>query len=144
MARGTGVVAEMPRTGKKSLQHWKVHSITTFNCHQIRGPPPNELPYFLFRGVRLESTSVLQPLFGPLYQPRIIDDDCGAIGGMRIGRGNRSTQEKIFLQCHFVHHKSHVTWRGLEHRDAAVGSRRLTAWAITRPESRYICLFHVF
>jgi hypothetical protein len=26
-----------------------------------------------------------------LYQPRMIDDDdCGAVGGMRFGRGNRS------------------------------------------------------
>jgi hypothetical protein len=31
----------------------------------------------------------------PLYQPRIIDDDdYGAVGGMRIGRGNRSTRRK--------------------------------------------------
>jgi hypothetical protein len=29
-------------------------------------------------------------------------------------------------QCHFVHHKSHMT--------AAVGSRRLTAWAMARPD----------
>jgi hypothetical protein len=26
-----------------------------------------------------------------LYQPRMIDDDYGAVGGMRIGRGNRCT-----------------------------------------------------
>jgi hypothetical protein len=32
---------------------------------------------------------------GLLYQPRIIDDDdYGAFGGMRIGRGNRSTRRK--------------------------------------------------
>jgi hypothetical protein len=29
-----------------------------------------------------------------LYQPRMIDDDYGAVGGMRIGRGNRSTRRK--------------------------------------------------
>jgi hypothetical protein len=35
-----------------------------------------------------------RPLFGPLYQPRMIDDDdddddeCGAVGGVRIGREN--------------------------------------------------------
>jgi hypothetical protein len=27
-------------------------------------------------------------VFGLLYQPRIIDDECGAVGGIRIGRGN--------------------------------------------------------
>jgi hypothetical protein len=31
---------------------------------------------------------------GLLYQPRMIDDECGAVGGMRIGRGNRSTRRK--------------------------------------------------
>jgi hypothetical protein len=32
---------------------------------------------------------------GPLYQPRIIGDgDCGEIGGMKNGRGNRNTQRK--------------------------------------------------
>jgi hypothetical protein len=29
-----------------------------------------------------------------LYQPRMIDDECGVVGGMRIGRGNRSTRRK--------------------------------------------------
>jgi hypothetical protein len=32
---------------------------------------------------------------GLLYQPRVIGDgDCGEIGGMKIGRGNRSTRRK--------------------------------------------------
>jgi hypothetical protein len=34
---------------------------------------------------------------------------------------------------HLVHHKSHMTRPGLEPRAAAVGSQRLTAWAMTRP-----------
>jgi hypothetical protein len=37
-------------------------------------------------------------MFDLLYQPRMIDDDdddeCGAVGGIRIGRGNHSTREK--------------------------------------------------
>jgi hypothetical protein len=38
---------------------------------------------------------VRRPLTGLLYQPRMIDDDdCGAIRGMRIGRGNRCTRRK--------------------------------------------------
>jgi hypothetical protein len=35
-------------------------------------------------------------------------------------------------QCHFVNHKSHMTRPGLEPRAAAVGSQRLTAWAMAR------------
>jgi hypothetical protein len=32
---------------------------------------------------------------GLLYKPQMIDDgDCGAIGGMKIGRGNRNTRRK--------------------------------------------------
>jgi hypothetical protein len=43
------------------------------------------------------------------YQPHMIDDDdCGEIGGMRIGRGNLSTWKKC-AAVHFVHHKSHMT-----------------------------------
>jgi hypothetical protein len=37
---------------------------------------------------------VLRPLIGLLYQPRMIDDVCGAVDGIRIGRGNRSTRRK--------------------------------------------------
>jgi hypothetical protein len=38
-------------------------------------------------------------------------------------------------QRHFVHHKSHMTRPGLEPRAAAaVGSQRLTAWAMARPK----------
>jgi hypothetical protein len=38
---------------------------------------------------------LLRPLTGLLYQPRVIGDgDCGEIGGMKIGTGNRSTRRK--------------------------------------------------
>jgi hypothetical protein len=36
-------------------------------------------------------------------------------------------------QRHLVHHKSHMARPGLEPRAAAVGSQRLTAWAMARP-----------
>jgi hypothetical protein len=39
----------------------------------------------------------------------IDDDECGAVGGMRIVKGNRSSWKKNPPQCHFVHHKSHMT-----------------------------------
>jgi hypothetical protein len=38
---------------------------------------------------------VCRPLSGRLYQPQMIyDDECDAVSGMRIGRGNRSTRRK--------------------------------------------------
>jgi hypothetical protein len=53
--------------------------------------------FFIFlSGVRL-SPLVTAATTGLLYQPRRIDDgDCGAINGMKIGRGNRSTRRKSF------------------------------------------------
>jgi hypothetical protein len=58
------------------------------------------------------------------------DDDCGEIGGIKIGMGTEVLGENL-PQRHFVHHKSHVTTR-VWTRAAAVGSQRLTAWAMAR------------
>jgi hypothetical protein len=45
-------------------------------------------------GVRLSPLGTAATT-GLLYQPQMIDDgDCGAIGGMKFGRGNRSTRRK--------------------------------------------------
>jgi hypothetical protein len=38
----------------------------------------------------------------------VIDGECGAVGGMRIGREIEVLGEKL-PQYHFVHHKSHMT-----------------------------------
>jgi hypothetical protein len=53
-------------------------------------------------------------LVGLLYQPRMIDDDeCGAVCGMRIGRGNRSTGRKP-APVPFYRPQFHLTLPGLE------------------------------
>jgi hypothetical protein len=69
----------------------------------------NPIINFLFLGVGWDWVhSVRRPLIGLLYQPRMIDDDeRGAVSGMGIGRGN-------LRQCHFVHHKCHMSWPGIE------------------------------
>jgi hypothetical protein len=36
------------------------------------------------------------------------DDECGAVCGIKIDRGNLSTLRKT-AQYHFVHHKFHMT-----------------------------------
>jgi hypothetical protein len=70
---------------------------------------------------------VRRPLFGLLYQSRMIDDDeCGAVGEMRIGRGKRSTRRKpapvLLCPPQITHDLTKARTRA-----AAVGSRRLTA-----------------
>jgi hypothetical protein len=75
---------------------------------------------------------VRRPLTGLLHQPRTIDDECGAVGGMRIGRGNRITRRKpapVPLCPPQI--PLGLTWART--RAAAVGSRRLTTWTMARP-----------
>jgi hypothetical protein len=63
---------------------------------------------------------------GLLYQPQMIDDDYGAVGGMRIGRRNRSTRRKpapLPLCPPQIPHD--LTWDRT--RAAAMKSQRLTA-----------------
>jgi hypothetical protein len=85
-----------------------------------------EHPSFSLGGVRLSplGTSANVGLF---YQLRMVDgDDYGAVGGMRIGRVNRSTRRKpapVPLCPPQIAHD--LTWDRT--RAAAVGSQRLTA-----------------
>jgi hypothetical protein len=83
---------------------------------------------FSFMGWGKTVHSVHRPLIGLFYQPRMIDDDddCGAIGGMRIGRGNPSTRRKsapVPLCLPQIPHDL----TGARTRVTVVGSRPLTA-----------------
>jgi hypothetical protein len=69
---------------------------------------------------------VREPLIGLLYQPRMIDDEYGAVCGMMIGRGNRSTRRKpatVQLRPPQIAHD--LIWDRT--RTTPVGSRWLTA-----------------
>jgi hypothetical protein len=57
------------------------------------------------------------------------EGDCGAIGGMKIGRGNRSTRRKPAPPQIPLDQTRNRT------RAAAVGSQRLTAWARRDPSA---------
>jgi hypothetical protein len=118
----------------------KVHS----RKYVIRTQPKTQWPrefqyYFFFSNFLMEwgwIHLVLRPLFGILHQPQITDDDvCGAIGVMRIGRGNRITRRKHTPVPLCPPQIPHDLTRA-RIRAAAMGSRRLTAWALTRPNEQ--------
>jgi hypothetical protein len=62
-----------------------------------------------------------------LYQPQMIDDgdDCGAIGGIKIGRGERSTRRNPVATPLCPPQIPHDLTRALT-RAAAEGSQRIT------------------
>jgi hypothetical protein len=65
--------------------------------------------------------------FWPIVQHQMInEDDCGAIGGMKIGRGNRSTRRKP-APAPFCPPQIPLDETRARTRAAAVGSQRLTA-----------------
>jgi hypothetical protein len=111
----------------KALSDDPVYIYVTMN---VLCKPMQEWTCFFFflvslGGVRLSPLGTSATV-GLLYQPRMIDDDDGAVGGMRIGRGNRSTRRKpapVPLCPPQIPHD--LSWDGI--RAAAVGSRRLTA-----------------
>jgi hypothetical protein len=82
--------------------------------------------FFIISGVELSPLGTAAAS-GLLYKPPMIDEgDCGAIGGMKFGRGNRSTRRKPApapLCPPQIPHDQTLA----RTRTAAVGSQRLTA-----------------
>jgi hypothetical protein len=84
-----------------------------------------------FHGVWLSPLGTAA-IIGLLYQPQMTDDgDCGAISGMKIGKGNRSTRRKPVPAPLCPPQIPHDLTRART-RTAAVGSQRLTVWAVAR------------
>jgi hypothetical protein len=91
--------------------------------------------FFIISGVGLSPLGTAATS-GLLYKPQMVDEgDCGAIGGMKIGRGNRSTRRKPapapLCPPQIPHDQTRARTRA-----AAVGSQWLTAWAMARPNYR--------
>jgi hypothetical protein len=84
--------------------------------------------FFFLLGSNGTSSTITEATTGLLHQLWMIgDDECEAVSGM-IGRGNGSTRRKlaqVSLCPPQIPHNVNRAWT----RAAAVGSRRLTAWA---------------
>jgi hypothetical protein len=86
----------------------------------------------IISGVRLSPLGTAATI-GLLYQPQMIDDgDCGAVDGMKIGRGNRSTRRKLAPAPLCPPQISRdLTWARTQADE--VGSQSLTACDMARP-----------
>jgi hypothetical protein len=63
----------------------------------------------------------------------IHEGDCGVIGGANDDAVETEVLRENLPSAALSHHKSHMPRSGFEPRTAAVGSQRLTAWAMARP-----------
>jgi hypothetical protein len=97
--------------------------------------------FFSFLGVGWDWVHLVRrPIFALLYQPCMIDDECWVVGGMRIGRGYRSTQRiPVPVPLSPPKFPHDLTWDRT--RAAAVGSWRLTSWAMAYLKL-YIYIFY--
>jgi hypothetical protein len=97
------------------------------SLHRLRYPDSRLITFI---GVWWDWVHLVRwPVFGLLYQPRMIDDEYGSVCGMRIGRRNRSTRRKPATLS-----TRNPTWPDLgSNLGRRGGSRRLTTWTMARP-----------
>jgi hypothetical protein len=109
---------------------------TEDGLHLCRGNSVNfivrlvSLSFLRWGGVRLSplGTSATNWLIVPAPDDR---DECGAVGGMRIDRRNRSTPRKpVPMPLSLPKTPHYLTWART--RAVAVGSRQRTSWPMSR------------
>jgi hypothetical protein len=85
--------------------------------------------FFHFLGLGWDCVHLVRrSLLGLFYRPRMMDNKCGAIGGM-IGRRNRSTRRKPAL-VKLCSPKIPHALAGAQTRNAAVWGQQITAWTM--------------
>jgi hypothetical protein len=114
--------------GQGDLNTWRYPaSVPLFGCYNVCLNSEVSTSSSFFRLSGWGETGESTWYVGLLYQPRMIDDDdYGAVGGMRIGRGNRSTRKKPAPVPLCPPQIPYDLTRDRP-RAAAVGSQRLTA-----------------
>jgi hypothetical protein len=119
-----------PRFSQRRLQDRRVFGGLSFTETWMK---------FLFSFLESGETvhQVRRPLTGLLYQPRMIDDERGAVDGMRVGRGNRSTRSKPTHSATLF--TTNPTRPDLGSNQATtVGSRRLITSAVRHSLYSYV------
>jgi hypothetical protein len=119
-----------PSRGSINWVHTRADNMASPNFQSIA-----VIFFIIVSGVRLSPLGTAATA-GLLYQPQTMDDgDCGEIGGMKIGRGNRSTRRNPapapLCPPQIPHDQTRARTRA-----AAVGSQRLTSWAMARPSQK--------
>jgi hypothetical protein len=88
----SGAVIYMPRVHEDWFRHSKVDRWAHRQRDSIVIAYGKGTIIIIIGGVGLSPLGTAATS-GLLYKPQMIDeDDCGAIGGMKFGRGNRSTR----------------------------------------------------
>jgi hypothetical protein len=100
--------------------------------------------FFCFLGVGWGWVHLVRPpLTDLLCHPRMIVDECVAVGEMRISRGNRITRRKTALMPLCPPQIPHdLTWPRTW--VATVGCQQLTAWAIARLTYVILRIVHIY
>jgi hypothetical protein len=122
----------------------RIAELCLHSCTRLHGGSVSLIKYrdnFIVSCLRWgenESAWYVGPLISLLYQSGTVDDDdCGAVGGKRIGRGNQSTRSKpapVPLCLPQIPHE--LTWART--RSVALGSRPQAQ------RSLYFLLFYKF
>jgi hypothetical protein len=114
----------------RSMHQWSILHPTPFQLHCAY--LANRLSSHFFLLVGWEKVPCTAATSGLLYQPQMIgEDDCGTIGGMKIGRRNRSTRRKP-APAPLCPPQIPLDQTRDRNRPAALGSQRLTASAMAR------------
>jgi hypothetical protein len=106
------------------MSHWLFHDIQLVKQKILQLTLLTKLNWWM-AVLRLQSPLSTAATAGLLYQLQMIDDgDCGAAGGMKIGRGNRSTRRKPVPRA--ILSTTNPTWPDPGRRGGTPATNRLT------------------
>jgi hypothetical protein len=131
-------MTQFQRRFRHSIRSYRHKTQTSWICNKPRvrsETKPLDLFYTVACGGMRLSPLVTSATNGPIVPAPDYRWIWSIFGGMRIGRGNRSSRRKPVLVPLCPPQIPHDLTRDRT-QAAAVGSRRLTAWATARPATK--------